>query len=187
MTMRDFPVLKTERLTLRAFRQDDLDRICEYLNDFDITKMLVPVPYPYTREDAQFWIDLTTNSDGSDNINWAIDDGSGIIGCIGSFELQSGTTFGYWLGKPYWGKGYVSEAGRAVREYLFAHYDFPVLRCGAFVENPGSQNVLKKLGFLEVGRNELSSAARGNQLVPNIKFELPRSRYLAEILDSLPA
>jgi RimJ/RimL family protein N-acetyltransferase len=75
-------------------------------------------------------------------------------GSVGLDDTGKGTHFelGYWLGKPYWGRGYVSEAAAAVVEYAFGWLNQPALVAGYFVDNPASGRVLEKLGFVETHR-----------------------------------
>ncbi|WP_068083442.1 GNAT family N-acetyltransferase [Polycladidibacter stylochi] len=179
-----FPIIKTKRLILRPYEQKDVQRSLEYLRDYDISKMLIPVPYPYSLDDARWWIDFNLSSDPSEVRNWVIDDGSGLIGTVGARNLKGKTSIGYWVGKPHWGQGIMSEASRAVVAHLFVEMELPMLYAGAFEENPTSQHLLGKLGFKEVGREFALSAARGDEQIPHILYELPREVFLSEVLDS---
>ncbi|MDD7909828.1 GNAT family N-acetyltransferase [Pseudovibrio exalbescens] len=179
-----FPVLKGERVTLRAFTKEDIPNLVNYLDNFKVSSMLNPVPHPYSIADAEDWVAFTASSDMDDTINWAIDDGTGLIGAIGLSGLRGDNSFGYWLGQPFWGRGYASEAGRAVLKFCFAHYpELHELNSYAFRENQASQNVLGKLGFLRTGEATRTSKARPDEQIPSVTFALTRKRYLAEKLD----
>ncbi|MTI17758.1 N-acetyltransferase [Rhodobacteraceae bacterium RKSG542] len=181
MTRHEFPILKTERLTLRPFNDGDLLRLCEYLADYDIAKMLMVVPHPYSAKDAQSWIDFNKTADLEDIVCWVLDDGSGLIGVISGSKLKEETSLGYWLGKPHWGKGFVSEAAFAVMRYFFETRDEPIFRAGAFEENGTSNHILRKLGFEEVARDTVRSVARGDEAVSHICYELTKERFLQAI------
>ena len=69
---------------------------------------------------------------------------------------------GYWIGKPYWGMGYATEAARAVILHAFQKERFDYLTVGHFRENPASARVIAKLGFEPSGELLRDCAARGS-------------------------
>ena len=58
---------------------------------------------------------------------------------------------GYWVGKPFWGRGYCTEAGRAVLEYAFRQLGLLRVHACFFARNPASGKVMKKLGMQPEG------------------------------------
>ena len=58
---------------------------------------------------------------------------------------------GYWLGVPFWGNGYATEAARALIDHAFGDLGYAVLTAGARVSNPASRRVLEKCGFQWTG------------------------------------
>jgi RimJ/RimL family protein N-acetyltransferase len=79
-------------------------------------------------------------------------DGGGIVGCCGIAKLDGETPeIGYWLGVPFWGKGYATEAARAVIDHAFGTLGYDTLLAGARVSNPASRRVLEKCGFQWTG------------------------------------
>ena len=103
-------VLSTERLRLRAQTTADVDAITAGLGDFEVTRYLTVVPFPYSRKDAEDWTS-TLNPPRPEAAVFSIDlEG---VGMIGTVTLVS--ELGYWLGEPFWGKGYMTEAARAAR------------------------------------------------------------------------
>ncbi len=70
---------------------------------------------------------------------------------------------GYWIGKPYWGMGYATEAAQALIVYAFQKENFAFLTVGHFKENPASARVIAKLGFEPSGEVLRDCAARGNK------------------------
>jgi [ribosomal protein S5]-alanine N-acetyltransferase len=158
--MRD--IITSDRLTLRPFTMADAARVCTLIGDFDVSKMLSRVAHPYTLEDAHSWLSMhPANRASGTDFPFAIStQDSGVIGAIGLHsgrsivnDVQDAFELGYWLGKPYWGLGYATEAGRA----LLAAFDSDLgprpLISRHFTENPQSGHVLKKLGFHYVGGN----------------------------------
>lgn len=99
-----------------------------------------------------------------------------LLGAIG-LTPEEGTDaaeLGYWLSPGYWGQGIATEAARAVVSFGFESLNLPVLTSGYFDDNPASGQVLRKLGFNEVGRSMRPCLAAGGE-VPSIRMELPRS------------
>lgn len=173
------PVLKTERLTLRPLTLEDADRVRALVGDYDVSKMLSVVPHPYNREDAVWWINQTAAFDEDGERAFAIDDGSGLIGAISVGRAGPEPDFGYWLGKPYWGRGFMSEAARAVLTWHFGESPETTVTSGALNENPASLNVLRKLGFDDPHAILLPIRARGEDL-PATKFRLTLEAFQAE-------
>lgn len=175
-----FPELKTNRMTLRQFRKDDLEPICKYIGNFEVSKMLNVVPYPYTKADGEWWLNHICETPLSEATNWAIATEHGFTGAIGIRITEDGhPRIGYWLGEPFWGKGYMSEAAEAVVNYCFEALGATKVTSGAFEENDGSLNVLAKNGFQIVGSQPDKSRARGDEDLTLINVELPRDLWEA--------
>ncbi len=175
-----FPELNTNRLVLRELRQGDLEPICEYINNFKVSKMLTVVPYPYTKADGEWWLNHIRETPLSEETNWAIESEHGFTGVIGIRIPEDGhPRIGYWLAEPFWGKGYMSEAAEAVVDYCFETLGASKVTSGAFEENDGSLNVLAKNGFQTVGSRPDKSRARKEQDVTLIEVELTRDLWEA--------
>ncbi len=162
--MNNTPTIKTERLTLRAFRQDDLQGFVDHLvSDAAVMATLPEVrvdDYNEQRSVAQEYIDDARRPWQEGGIGaWAVclntpagDESA--IGFCGFFasKLQSpDPELGYALGRPWWGQGLVSEATAAAVRWAFANSDIDGTYAVTFEENHASQAVLRKLGF-EPGR-----------------------------------
>jgi RimJ/RimL family protein N-acetyltransferase len=85
---------------------------------------------------------------------------------------------GYWLGQPFWGRGYMSEAAFALTQQLFASTDHDTVYSGAFADNAASLRVQEKLGFERTGEVMHDSRPRAEKLL-HINTELARTRFLA--------
>lgn len=160
--------LRTERLLLRPPEPRDARVITKALNDFDISRWLAVVPFPYGITDAEWFINENAAGRFNARLIWAGDDFVGTIGLD--------TELGYWLAQDQWGKGYATEAGRAVLADHFADSDNDLVKSSHFVDNTSSRNVLEKLGFVDVGPHEHFSKARGST-VPGRGMELTRARW----------
>lgn len=92
-----------------------------------------------------------------------------LIGCIG-FNIDrenEKAELGYWIGKEYWGKGYCSEAGRAVVDYCFDELDLNRAEAHYFKRNSASGRVMEKIGMLYEGcvRDGIKKWGRFDDLV----------------------
>jgi len=178
------PDLKTQRLRLRAPEMRDLGALVELLSDYDVAKMLARVPYPYDREGGRAWLETavarTDNWPAADELPFHIDLNGAMIGCVSFRALQQTPHIGYWLGRPYWGNGYMSEAVAAAVDWLFLETDHNRLISEAMTENPASLKVMEKVGFRRTGENSCQSVARGRDM-PAITTELVRADFVAAI------
>ena len=162
--------LKTKRLTLRAMCADDIPAFVPLLNDFEVVKNLTHIPHPYTEADGRAFMVRTEQkrSEGL-SLNYAVLlGGETFIGfCTANIEDEHGQPhadsreLGYWYGRPFWGRGYATEAAQAVVEHAFGVLGATVLTSAAYVDNPASLRVLKKLGFWETGIAERNCVSRG--------------------------
>jgi RimJ/RimL family protein N-acetyltransferase len=159
-------LIETERLRLRAIEPRDAELITKFLADYEISKMLATVPHPYTR--AHFEEFLAGDRAAAANRTSFVRaiDAEGLVGMMGLSDIQAIeggriATLGYWVGRPFWGRGYASEAARALVDHAFARAGFAGLKSGYFKENPASGRVLAKIGFRTAGESLRHSLARG--------------------------
>ena len=96
----------------------------------------------------------------------------------GRSQRGAGPNLGYWLGEPYWGRGYMTEAARGFIAHVLASGIGDTIYSGAFVENAPSLRVQQKLGFVEVGETMLHSNPRDGEF-SHINTELTRERFIA--------
>lgn len=146
-------ILHTARLVLRPLQPSDAPRIAQYVGEYDVARMVTSLPHPYPAQGAEGYILLkqaaASRGEGQD---FAIElPGAGLIGVIGAHRKPSGAIeIGYWIGKPYWGCGYATEAARAAAAYAAPLSEGPV-EAGHFLDNPASGRVLEKAGFAPTG------------------------------------
>jgi RimJ/RimL family protein N-acetyltransferase len=146
---RSVPVLKTARLTLRAPRLRDAKTIARFAADRRVAENTTRVPHPYTIDDAEEFIAAANR--GAADATFVIMLDNDVIGACGIELRESAAEIGYWLGAPYWGRGYATEAARAAIDYAFGDLGQAALQAGARVSNPASLRVLEKCGFQWTG------------------------------------
>ena len=147
------PTLSTERLLLRGPVHSDAPRVAELACDAGVAAMTTSMPHPYTLADAQAWVERAACGDWDAEPGFLIEHRNfGVVGAIG-FKL--GATgrpeLGYWLGRPFWNRGYATEACRAVLDWARRDWRRKLVVAGHFVDNPASGQVLCKAGFLYTG------------------------------------
>ncbi len=171
---RSIPVLETERLALRAPRHEDVKAITVLANDRRIAENTARIPHPYGVGDAEQFIASANKRDGE--ANFVILIGDTLIGACGIDPRGDGLEFGYWLGVPYWGRGYATEAGRAMIDHAFGDLGQETLQAGARVTNPASRRVLEKCGFQWTGVR-LTRIRAINSAAPTDRFRLDRGLW----------
>ncbi|HEV7344045.1 MAG TPA: GNAT family N-acetyltransferase [Devosia sp.] len=111
---------------------------------------------------------------GAEEFAWSITLRGHYIGTIGLHLLpEQLPELGYWLGQPYWGQGYATEAAHAVVAAARAA-NVPALRSRALLSNVGSRNVLRKVGFIETGEAVDEAGALVGQRMMQMRLELER-------------
>jgi RimJ/RimL family protein N-acetyltransferase len=144
-------VLKTERLVLRAPRPDDAKSITDLINDRRIAENTARIPHPYSLADAQAFLAQVNRDRSEPSFLIALADGTVIGGCGIGVSRGPDPELGYWIGVPYWGRGYVTEAARALIDHAFGELGSARLSGRARVSNPASRRVLEKCGFQWTG------------------------------------
>jgi RimJ/RimL family protein N-acetyltransferase len=177
-TLRDrrIPLIETERLVLRAPRLEDAKTIATLLNDRRIAENTVRIPHPYAITDAQRFIG-GANAGSGETVFLITRRDATVLGACGVAErAEEAPEIGYWLAFAFWGKGYATEAARAVIDYAFDDLHYDVLHAGARVSNPASRRVLEKCGFqwTGVGLYRIRSLASS---APIDRFRLDRGLW----------
>lgn len=173
--------LITRRLLLRPPQVDDAEPIARYLNDFAVAGNLARVPFPYHLSDAKAWLRTRVPGLPPENTNFAIElPGDGMVGQVGFHQTLRGPMIGYWLGRPFWGRGIMTEAVIASLDWLYRATSADVVPSGVFAFNAASLAIQKKLGFAETGRSSLLCLARGAE-VEHIDTIMTRSVWKARL------
>lgn len=144
--------LYTQRLILRPFEMEDIPAVHKLAGDKAIADKTLLIPHPYKEEDAQAWISTHPEKRKKDEaVDFAIvhRKQNNLIGAIGLTlhpEHYRGT-LGYWIGKPYWGNGYCTEAAKGIIDYGFTVLGLNRIGSEHYERNPASGRVMQKIGM----------------------------------------
>ena len=136
---------------------------------------MLRIPHPYGLADAERFIAGANATE--DETEFVITRGTTVLGAcgVGSRDGEQ-PEIGYWLGVAFWGRGYATEAARALIDHAFADLGYDLLLAGARVSNPASRRVLQKCGFqwASVGLYRIRAIASS---APVDRFRLDRSLW----------
>lgn len=175
------PVLETKRLMMRPPHRADIEDLAIIGNDRDIAEMTSRMPHPYTQDDALAFIEGFENGQYEGCIYAITVTETGRLIGMGAVENRArfgGLEIGYWLGKPFWGKGFATEAASALVDLAFRVTETDVVLAACRTNNPASRKVLQKQGFEFLGLDEMDSRVAGR--VPIERHSLERETWLAK-------
>jgi RimJ/RimL family protein N-acetyltransferase len=139
-------VLETERLILRAPRLDDAKAVARLANDRRIAENAARIPHPCRLADAEDFI--TAVNTGNNEVAYVITFGGDVVGFCGLAEIGGpALDLSYWIGAPFRGNGYATEAAHRVIDHAFTDLGHEAVQAGVRVTNPVSRRVLEKCGF----------------------------------------
>jgi RimJ/RimL family protein N-acetyltransferase len=171
-------------LALRPLREGDDARLFALFANWNVMRFLSSPPWPYAAEDARNFVRARMN-EGADTITAVITLDDTLIGVTDAIvkpasvaQRERGYSLGYWIGEPYWGRGYMSEAARAFIAHVFARIPDNTLYSGAFTANAASLRIQDKLGFVRDGESMFFSNPHGKE-TPHTNTSLTRARFAA--------
>lgn len=137
---------------MRAYREADIPELVPLIGTREVAATTGRIPHPYTVEDAREFLS-TIASDGEVRFALTLRESGRLIGGIGLriVEPLQHAELGYWLGVPYWGKGYGTEAAREMLRYGFEVLKLHRIWATHFTSNPASGRILKKIGMRHEG------------------------------------
>lgn len=145
-----YPELRTERLLLRAFRRQDIPDIVRLAGAREVAATTLRIPHPYTESDAERFLEmLATDRNFGYSFAITLRETGELCGAVGLHPdpVHPRAELGYWIGVPYWGRGYATEAARAVLAFGFDTLKLHSIWANHFKENTASGRVLRKLGM----------------------------------------
>ena len=165
--------IESRRLVLRAPIRGDVPDLVRLADNRAVAQYLSRLPSPYTRADAIGFIEIQAQR--ADERPYAITLDGGLIGIVGfTFAPDRPPELGYWLGEPHWGKGYMSEAVRALLDAAFATRLYPRVGAKALADNTASLRVLEKSGFQRTGMGVEEQGPRAGEPLVHLLREQPR-------------
>lgn len=187
--MRD--IFQTERLTLRTLSLSDAPLFSKYASNWNISRMTGTIPFPFPVLSAEIKIQMMLSQKRRGlACPYAITlDGQDIMGVMDLFRRSNTADFelGYWVASPYWGRGYASEAAKAIMDEAESTLKVSRFIAGVFADNPASMKVLSKLGFKNTGSEGPYFSMARLQHMESIGFERCVVAQTANCLQSQPA
>ncbi len=179
--MKNYPILKTDRLTLEQPRVSDISNLLKYAGHKKVAATTLNMPHPYLEEHAIFWLNMAnegfqTKSKYIFGIRLKTTDE--LIGGMGLHIHQhfNRAVLGYWIGVPFWNKGYATEAAGAILKFGFEVVKINKIFATHLVENPASGKVMIKNGMIKEG--ELKDHTKKEEVYQSVnQYRLTRAEY----------
>jgi [ribosomal protein S5]-alanine N-acetyltransferase len=149
------PYIKVDNnIFLSQIRLKDIEQLVKYLNDKEIFNNTLLIPFPYTQEDGEYFVNLCEKRKKKYGklTDWAIrDKNKKLIGGCG-FQMKYGRNskkdeIGYWLARPFWNKGIMTKVVNKLCEIGFKKFGLTRIEATVFIYNDASCRVLEKAGF----------------------------------------
>ncbi|MEN6372459.1 MAG: GNAT family N-acetyltransferase [Armatimonadota bacterium] len=175
--------IETERLILRPLRQSDAPELFPLINDADVAQYMFRVPHPYPEDVLPEWLKKAEAAmKRKEQFEFAIitkETGkpAGVCSLDGISWENENAELGYWLGKPYWGHGIMTEAAKAVVTFGFDILGLERIYASCFEENKASAKVIQKAGLLYEGCSR-HGIKKNNEFINILKFGMIRADYL---------
>ena len=151
--------IQLSQALIRSFHTGDAESITHYANNRNVSRNLTDMfPFPYQLSDAETFIDKVISTDPEQVFALVIDGEA--VGGIGVHPkdgcYRSTALLGYWLGEPFWGRGIMTEAVRAITAWAIPRFDLLRVEAGVFAWNTASARVLEKARYVLEGRHRKS-------------------------------
>ncbi|MCX7302814.1 MAG: GNAT family N-acetyltransferase [Hyphomicrobiales bacterium] len=175
----DRAAIVTPRLVMRAPRESDIAELVRLADNRQVAQMLARMPHPYGETEARAFIAMSALR--KPGVTYAltladpISGTGGFVGCAGLNVRDRGLELGYWIGQPYWRRGFATEAAHALVDLAFRATRISVLHASARVINPASRRVIQKCGFQYAGQGMMHSLVTGQ--VPVERYRLDRRTW----------
>lgn len=174
--------LETERLILRPWNEDDAEELYRYAKDPDIGPVAGWPPHTSVENSREIIRDVLS---APETYAVVLKETGKPIGSVGLLFGENGTAplpegeaeLGYWIGKPYWGRGLIPEASCEVIRHGFEDLGLSGLWCGHYDGNAKSQRVQEKCGFTHHHtREDVPCELMGDVRTEHFSH-LPRSKW----------
>ena len=168
------PTLETERLILRPFAPKDASDLARLAGSREIADTTISIPHPYSEQQARQWIAGNVDLCAKGKVvvfGVQLKSDAKLVGSIGLRDIEvehARAELGFWIAVEYWGKGYATEAGRAVLAFGFEQLPLNCIYAHHMVRNPASGHVLARIGMQREGllRQMVRKWGRFEDVVP---------------------
>lgn len=166
------PLLTTSRLILRPFQLSDTTKVQLLAGEEPIANGTINIPHPYQDGMAGQWIGkLLAGWNSGQSAIYAITLKSTyqLVGCIGLHNIDDGKAqLGYWIGVPYWGRGFCTEAAERITEFGFNRLNIDTIYGQHFSREANAGKVMQKIGMTHVMTK--NDAIRVNMISENLEY-----------------
>ena len=147
------PTIETPRLVLRSLAESDIPELVPLIGAREVVVTTLRIPYPYEERHAREYLASPAKENELRLLIRLRSDGR-LVGGIGLHpdNEHQRAELGYWIGVPFWGNGYATEAARAIVAYGFEQFKFNRIFAAHFAGNDASGKVLRKIGMQYEGR-----------------------------------
>jgi len=181
----DQPTLISPRLRLRPFALSDADAVQQLAGDAAVADMTLNIPHPYPDGDAAEWIATHREAwDAGTSVTFAMTHADyGVCGTVSLRVTRAHRVgeLGYWVGQPYWGHGYATEAVREVLRFAYETLDLNRIQASHLPRNPASGRVMQKVGMQREGLHR-ASYLKGGQFQDVVEYAMLRGDWEARTL-----
>jgi RimJ/RimL family protein N-acetyltransferase len=177
-------MIETERLKLTPFSEADIPELVPLIGAREVAANTLRIPHPYEEQHArEFLASVAKENELRLAMRRRSDDR--ICGGIGLHpdRQHQRAELGYWIGVPFWGNGYATEAARSVVRYGFEKFNLNRIFAAHFQGNQASGNVLRKIGMKHEGCARQAILKWGNfldlEMYAILRDEMPAVREKA--------
>ncbi len=151
-------------VTLRKYELADKEQLVKLANNANVSRFLTYLfPFPYTPDDAEWWISTGSSLDGA--VSRVVEFNGQFVGGVGLTQLKAWkdhqAEIGYWLGEPYWGRGIATEALKQMTAHAFDVIKVKKLFAPVLKPNIASMRVLEKCGYVREGEFKMEVFKNG--------------------------
>ncbi|HET7040124.1 MAG TPA: GNAT family N-acetyltransferase [Gemmatimonadales bacterium] len=176
------PRISTERLVLRPFRLDDAPAVVRLAGDPRVADTTLNIPHPYPDGAAEQWVSGRAEEYAQGTaVTYAVSDRrtGELVGAIGLhlYPRFARAEMGYWIGVPYWNRGYGTEAARAMLRFGFETLGLHRIYAAHFARNPASGRVMEKVGMRREGVWRQHIRREGGPLEDAVVYGILRSEW----------
>lgn len=181
--MKNYPILKTSRLSLEQPRLADIPNLIKYAGHEKVAATTLNMPHPYQEEHAIFWLNMANDGFQSQSkyiFGIRLKATDELIGGMGLHltPQYNRAELGYWIGVPFWNKGYATEATSAILKFGFETLKINKIFATHLVENPSSGKVMIKNGMIKEG--ELKEHIKKGEVYQSVfQYRLTKREYEA--------